>query len=206
MTPSARERQKFAPRKAAASLRPATLAASPLTPFQEQVCDLAGDMILHGGDRKDVKSLLKALAAHHERRRLGDTPSRQQDISSTVERSVAVWERRLARTWPEVAEGGEADTAPLATQTASALLRSTVRDDLKESFGDFLANGTPEELRLLRDILRSHESLRGRLDSVALAEAFSDQIGQSNGYIRVQAGHQGLVRRYVELLEAGSGG
>ena len=177
---------------------------SPLTPFQEHICDLAGDLILNGGHEDEINSLIYACMGHEWRRRFPDQdPARQEhSLARYTNRWISDWYRKLSRHWPEEPGDGpakEPDTA--AEQSVSERIRSTVREDLKDRFEEFLGAANPEELRLLRDVFMSAESSRGGPDDVPLAESFSWEIGQHADYIRVPGRHEKLVRQYLELLE-----
>ena len=181
---------------------------SPLTPFQEQVCDLAGDLILHGGHQDDIADFLAACMSHEWRRRGfdPDNPEKQQrDVDGYVSRWLARWVRKLSRNWQDDPTPGSEPAAvePEIEQSVSERIRSTVRDEIKERFETFLGDANPEDMRLLRDIFMSAESFRGDNDDVPLALAFSYEIGRHTEYIRVSYKQEKLVRQYIELLEKG---
>jgi hypothetical protein len=65
-----------------------------------------------------------------------------------------------------------------------------------------MRDATPEEVRLLRDILMDQENGGSMIDGdFTLAQSFAHQIGRYEHYIVVPWQHEQLVRAYVELLE-----
>src|SRR5688572_16269199 len=68
-----------------------------LTPFQEQACDLAGDLILRGGHENDVENLLAALMGHWWNRQFHGKgiPKEEEQVQQFIDKQWHHWYRDL---------------------------------------------------------------------------------------------------------------
>ncbi len=165
---------------------------------------------MHGGHEDDVYGLIWACMGHEWRRKFTEdrhynAAKRDNDAREYVEKWNGQWFAKLSRHWPEKSlnhgeEAARVINAELET-SVSERVKSTVRDDLRERFEEFMGKASIEEIRLLRDVLMGSESSRGPDETIAIAEAFSWEIGRHTDYIRVPYKHQKLVEQYLELLE-----
>lgn len=180
----------------------------PLDPFVDRICELAADLILSGGHSDDMSLFLSGLVGHEYRRRASHLKAEadlRQDLAEVRHDAVRRWERKLGRFWadPDASQADEQAAVKSAKQSISAAVRETVRTELRERFSDFMDKANAEEIRLLRDIFISQESIsHGDERDVPLAEAFSYEVGLNVAYLRVSGRHQQLVEKYIELLES----
>lgn len=148
---------------------PKPMPSPELAPIQKLIADEVAHLLADGEDTSGAR-LLIAAAAHHWRWRMGS----ETGTGNVVQR----WERELMMAWRE----GDLDRRlhiapePASSDTVTRRIRAGVITELICRFQRFLVNGTPEEHRLLAEILTTHDSCnRGRDSSdgeLVLAEAF----------------------------------
>lgn len=169
-----------------------------LTAIQEELADLASQIILYGGLRQDVELFLTALIRHQYRHRsfvLAEHAEivaiRQQDIVRWVASAYA----ELRKDWPAT-RGAPATVEQPVASTVAELVRANVRDSLRDQFERFLTdeNGI-ESAWLLNEILQYVES------GDDLTKAIYHAMDRAHIYIRVPNIYAKQVREYLELLE-----
>lgn len=169
-----------------------------LPEIQEQIAELASDLIMNGGDRRSVDKLLEAVIRHSTLRRFStfkDQTCREELAEQHAAEWRAGWYRRLARHWPENSPAIQ----KAKTVTITDLLASNVRLDVESSFQSFIRNVEGfTDLFLLRDILRDVDSGNGEL-----GEAFAHQLAQCHTYVKVSWKYADRVREFARLLEDG---
>lgn len=191
---------KARPEKTAPGKPVLARASRELTELQEQVCDLAGDLIVNGGHEDDVDELLFAVMAHFWRRRFPDYPRSQEEREKNAvdfaEKHRASWLKRLARHWPEEPTPRAVEPLP---QTVSEMVRANDRGVLKERFEDFMREVEGlADIHLLSDVLNDWSGGNNQLP-----EAFAYQIGRSDTYVKVPQAYLEQVQKLVQVLTEG---
>jgi hypothetical protein len=104
-----------------------------LTEFQEELCDLCGDIMLRGAHPDDTRKFLSALLAHDYRRRFPNYPldgkEREEHTQKRANDPLPHWQQHLAKLWPETPA---AKIEPDIERSVSEQIRSTARDDLRD--------------------------------------------------------------------------
>ena len=166
-----------------------TFAASPdtspqMTPLQEELASLLGDLILNGGHRQDVRSMFYAAFSHYWRRRFteGSTPDKY------VENNEEKWARKLAAAWPTK---DKIEWPPIASGTVTDYIRANYRGSLDGRIERFLEEATAEEIRFL-DAVAATE--------IQLANSFEAEIDREITWVRIPRKHQHKVIVFIELL------
>jgi hypothetical protein len=172
-----------------------------LTQTQEEIADLASDILLNGGRREDLIPMLSGLLRHQRRRRSYTGPREyrsaekaEQEVADYADSYKDQWYRDLAKLWPEKKVEVEDDSAgPTAVK---AMVQADLRRWLRGHFEQFLTdtNGL-EPIWLLNEVLEYVESTSGDL-----AEAFAQAIGSADTYVRVPVEHKKRIEEYVEFL------
>lgn len=184
-----------------------------LTTTQTAFLDLAGDLIVNGGDPEDLQMLVSAVLKHEEmhfqrmrdpRHRDSSSPrdeARRKAAAEHVERNGVKRAAELIAKWPEPAVPREDRPATTATEMA----REDIRHLLREHFEQFLVRGTPEEQRLLCGVFGYWETSNigpfERETYCPLVENFMMELGSSDTFVRVSEKHVERVREFVALLE-----
>jgi hypothetical protein len=174
-----------------------------LTKTQEEIADLASDLILNGGAHEDVDLMLTALLRHEYRRfSFGGrstfrTPTQNDQLAHE---HAARWlhdrYRHLSAHWPAAKpEAKDAQNAP-APKTVAEMVRANVRGSLQNAFDEFMTDGHGiEPAWLLNEIL---EDANNEGD---LALAIHYALDQSQIYVRVPVKHHERIQEFVEFLE-----
>lgn len=194
-------------KKTPTTLQPAKKsAAHELAPIQELIADEIGELIMRGGDDEDVTSILWSALANMERKVFARFTKDGKAVEARVAQAVrATLDRRkaeLVMAWKQSATPGEEETT---SKAAHLRIRALVIETLRERFETFIVEGTPEEHYLMTEILLDHEmSNHGRemVNELAIGTAFERQLGIVTAYIRVPAGIQEQVQRYIDCLMA----
>src|SRR5438552_18777989 len=91
-----------------------------LTSIQEQLADIVGDIILHGGHSEEVDPLLYAAVAHSWKMRFSnnsDYPKLNDDAQEWAQKHWENWKQRLIRSWPDPHDHKEGKRAVSNTVT-----------------------------------------------------------------------------------------
>ena len=121
-----------------------------LTQTQEQVADIASDILLNGGAREDLELVLGALARHHYRNMsfsrgpvgCGSLSAAQLDARATAyaTRIREDWYRDLAKHWPgRKAEAEGSERLPVA-RPVTEMVRANIRASAQAQFEQFLTD------------------------------------------------------------------
>jgi hypothetical protein len=172
-----------------------------LTDLQSIICDLAGDLIIRGGQPEDVDQLLTAVSRHSSRRMF---PTIEPSDPNRVPESVASLRECLAKLWPQV-DDATLEPPDSIGKTLSEQMRADLRSQLAYKFNEFVWNARWHELHLMDDVLNEFVSCSaGPINDDAecfLARAFMNQIGQGETtYVKVPEKHIKLIEEYVALL------
>jgi hypothetical protein len=197
--------------KTAASQPTAKTAAqdSELTPIQQLIADEIGDMIARGGERADVDSVLWHALASMKRRelqRFGSTKGKECEAEVTKDVNAS-FDRRKAELVLSWKQNNQSEPGPDHTSHAIAhRIRAAILERLQYTFDKFLGRGTPEEHRLLLEILQDHEGCNLGPESsaeLALGYAFEYQLeSEQREYVRVPRHLRGQVDKYLACLIA----
>lgn len=186
--------------------QPTAPAKRELMPIQQLIADEVSDMLLHGGHSGDIESLLFAALGHYYFRMFLATAGRsgqwedaecRESAETCVIKSLPTWKNKLTSAWVE-----NLRTTPKPTPIdVVGRIRAGVMDDLRDAFGEFLSQGSPEDHRLLLLILQrvNESSLRDREGTVALATVFAEQLG-TTAYIQVPERIREEVEQYANSL------
>jgi hypothetical protein len=180
-----------------------------LTPIQQLIADEIGELIMRGGAMEDVDSILWSAVACMERRRLETLrigeKERDEMITKRVRADFDRMKAELVLSWRGASRPGKPG-AQTQSNAAHLRIRAMVIETLRERFECFLSEGTPEEHRLMSDILIDHESSnRGRnaFDELPLGRAFEYQVqAYARDYVRVPGSMREQVEQYIECLKA----
>jgi hypothetical protein len=182
-----------------------------LLPVQQLIADEVADMLVHGGHESDIESLIFAalghlhsrtyLQIHHKLGQWNDMECR--DLAEPlIIRHAPEWKADLSAAW---VENLRAEPRPEPADVVG-LLRERVMDRLRTEFEEFLTHGSPEDHRLMVDVLNgvSNNSLRDASHAVTLGEEFNFQLGLNRGYLMVPGRLRRPVEEYIESLKAGA--
>jgi hypothetical protein len=192
--------------KKPAAAEPKTAVERPhkdLTEVQEQVADLASDILLNGGAREDVDLLLKALLRHRIRRMsfnrgpwaIDAAESDRSANGSAILLADKVYQH-LAKYWPEKKDGSEHRPTKPVPNTVAEMMRANVRQSLREEFDEFLTDEAGiEPVWLFNQVL--HLTNCGN----DLVEHFCRIMDTAGIYVRVPWEHKERVKEFVAFLE-----
>jgi hypothetical protein len=174
-----------------------------LSDVQQCLADLLGDIVAHGGSEEVVSGLV-IVARHQWHRRLDhihtDHAKVEANVKSLAEPDAARWKSELATAWAMSTR--MAITPKHYAKNITERIRFSVIRELQGLFDQFLNNGGPEELRLMRDVLQDRYS-GGFGDGLAIAEAFLLQADCRRKYVAVPDHMVEDIEKYVQcLLEA----
>lgn len=172
--------------------------ASGLTPVQAMLADLAGDIIGRRAADSTARQFVGALLQHSWR--ISVPWADESFLRAQSERDIEDTLRKLARSWPSNADV----EAPAASkETATALVRSTMRARLVSALNEFVNRATPEEGWMLLDMLAAWMSQASHHDAITsgFAEEMSHALDRAEGqYIRVHPRHEKAVEEFVAQL------
>lgn len=159
---------------------------SSLTPIQEQLAHLAGDMILNPAHGADVDRLLRGAMGHYWRSRSADVTSNEaeQGVKAFIQNHLEDWRLSLIQSWP----APQPDGSKAEPTNISELIRQNFRGELTDHFTYFLGNATPEEIRFLNGVLNDWLSGAGHSLSapqLEIANSFEREIGRGVRWVRV---------------------
>jgi len=177
-----------------------------LTQIQEEVADIASDILLNGGARQDLELLLGALARHHYRNmsfsrgRLesGSLSAAQLDASAreyaTTIREDWYWD--LSKHWPERKAEAEDSERASAARPVTEMVRANIRASAQAHFEQFLTDTDGiEPIWLLNEVLENFNSGRD------LGEAIWDAMDRAEIYVKVPYEHKDRIEEFVASLE-----
>jgi hypothetical protein len=166
-----------------------------LTPTQEEMADLASDLIMNGGSRQDLDPFVRVLLRHQSRKVFHG----EKDLEATVNGYANQWfeehSLRLVKQWPDPIKRPTADdTKP---KTVAELAKANVRRELRDHFEDFFADAGDgvESLWMLNEILTYCTDT-----GYDLVKAFAVVIAEDDTYIRVPWSQADKVRAFTKLI------
>lgn len=180
-----------------------------LTDLQALLADELSDLIVSGGRPEAVAALITAAARHANFRNfsrwLEDKPADlERAVSAAVQRDVTEWTAQLSVQHARNRRAEPADE--IEPKTASERIRAQVLNTLRWRFKEFLAEGSPEDHRLLAEVLSDHnaiESRRTQFGELILARAFEEQLDTvTRCYLVVDARYREQTLDYVACLKA----
>jgi hypothetical protein len=168
-----------------------------LTPTQDEVADLASDLIMNGGSQQDLSLFLRALLRHEYRKHGFGKKASTDHIDATVSQWLDRSSQRIMKQWPDPIEGSNVEG--VKPKTVVEMAQANVRRELKDQFAEFLAREDGlEPIWLLNDILTYCTSA-----GYDLAEAFAVVMDADDIYVRVPWSQADKVRAFVKLLDDG---
>ncbi len=175
---------------------------------QERLADLIGEMIISGGTRGNLLTLVE-IALDHEGRRfytplMTTKPAAQleKDVSDHIERHASKWYDNLAAARASRKELPE-EVRP-EPKTISDTIRANRRELLEERFKDFMGDANPEEITFLGEVLSWHTSMHSTwgngYESLYIANAFELEIGRNREYVRTPPHLTEAVEEYIKVM------
>lgn len=170
------------PTKPAAS-KPPTLA-----PIQELLCELAGDLIVRGGNREESENLARVLLRHQFRTSMPG----EDALDDSTESSMRAWEYSekwlpdwLAKWYTVLAKTAAPDPAgPTARESVSERIRANFRSQLSGLMEEFVTEASPEELGFMIEVFEEWDSAHlvfshgDAVQEIYIAEACSRALGE----------------------------
>jgi hypothetical protein len=179
-----------------------------LNETQELIIDAVSEMLAHGGHEDDVEMLIEAAMRHLEHRQLdylfNDKPEeRQRIMERRINEGFNGWKTDLAIAWHANKRKEFPETA---AKTVSEQIRAFGREVLNDRLEEFLRDATPEETRLLSEVLNSRNNgpidrIKGS-EEILLGMAFEFELGQNETYIRIPRGFRERTQKYIDALRA----
>lgn len=172
-----------------------------LSATQEELADLASQMILDGGAQEDIELLLTALARHQYRNYSfnhldGGLPDFARRCKERVPLVLARWNADLRQDWArKEVEHESASVSTAKYKTITDMVRADIRRSIRSEFEQFLSDREVEPIWALNEIL---EYVNAGED---LGTAIYYVMDRADIYIRVPDVYAKQVREYVELLE-----
>ena len=174
-----------------------------LSQSQEEIADICSDIVLNGGAREDVSTLLTILARHsymHRSFARGRSRVDHEELAASAERYAArmnqEWYVDLAKHWSAQREETKDEPAQLGQRPVTEMVRANIRESLREAFDEFLADSDGiEPAWLLHEII---DVANGEKD---LAIGIRYALRDSSIYVRVPAKLKARVEDFVKFLE-----
>ncbi|MDR3739310.1 MAG: hypothetical protein P4L40_09855 [Terracidiphilus sp.] len=181
-----------------------------LAPVQQLIADEVGYMLVHGGHEQDTQ-LLVLIAFRNMWQRyydnlgpLNETPAEtRKRVGDLAGRDYPESIAELRMEWKRNRAAKAEDT--IEPKTATECIRANVIDTLQCRFEDFVVQGTPEEHRLMLDILQDREAngWRDNSNELSLGKAFDYALGKSApDWVKVPSEMRKQVEQYIKCLEA----
>src|SRR5260370_5668102 len=186
-----------------AASKPATLA-----PIQELLCELAGDLIVRGGNREECENLARVLLRHQFRTGLGvqdeSTESAMQAWDHS-ERNLSDWMGKWSKALSKTVRSAPESSA--TGESISDRIRANLRSHVYNLMESFAGGATPEELGFMSDVLVNWEdkhllSHGDPVQEVYIADAFITSLGEYDGasiFVRVPERLLPAVQRLARL-------
>ncbi len=183
-----------------------------LPKIAEIICDQVADLLTHGGHQDAVRWLILAALGHYERKRFGqwvDNPAElEKHVDEMLRRDLPDAHAELRMYWKQNQRKPATRPEP---KTITDQIRANVIGRVREEFDAFLCDATPEEHRLMYEILTTwRSSTHGTMNrgtEVTLGLAFSDQLDSpTRSYIKVPEKLVEQVEKYVQCLMAAERG
>jgi hypothetical protein len=140
------------------------------------------------------------LQLNHKQDQWDDMECRNQ-AEECVIRHAPEWMSDLKAAW---VENLRANPRPEPADVV-ARMRERVMDELRALFENFLVQGSPEDHRLMVDVLEGVQDSgsRNANHAVTLGEEFNRELGLDRGYVTVPGRLRREVEVYIEDLKAG---
>jgi hypothetical protein len=167
-----------------------------LTPTQEEMADLASDLIMNGGSRQDLDPFVRVLLRHQFRKFICAQDTSEATVNEYANRWFEQHSVRLVKQWSDPIKRPTADdTKP---KTVAELARANVRHELRDHFEDFFADARDgvEPLWMLNEILTYCTDT-----GYDLVKAFTAALDLDDTYVRVPWSQADKVRAFVKLIE-----
>jgi hypothetical protein len=207
---SAAEPEPISQTASTPAVAPAKAATRELTPIQQLIADEVAEMLVHGGHKDDTAGLIFAALQNMHQRFYDnlslphETPEElRKNVEDLARRDYPDWIAEMRMEWNRNRTAKAEDK--VEPKTATECIRANVIDDLRDQFRHFLTEGTPEEHRLMLEILRDQEgsARRGVLNELPLGQAFDYALGNSAPeWVKVPNGMREQVDKYIECLRA----
>jgi hypothetical protein len=172
-------------------------------PTQELLLQTCADAILRGTHVGILENLLLALGQHYYYKRFGygSEDTRYNKSVADAERYLDERMRRVQGAWPTPERPSNYDAPP----DVSDHLRLKVRSDILYRLNELFTDGSPEEHRLLADILQDRTSETWFADDdpqVPLGYCFQLQLDREGRYLHIPDERRWkLVQQYLRLLD-----
>jgi hypothetical protein len=181
-----------------------------LAPAQQFIADEVADMLVNGGAEEFTDLLISAAARHAFWRWASSLhgPQEQDRIKKAVAdlgyRRFQDLKTEMIAAWREQRRAPK-ETARPEPKTVAERIRANILGDLRRAFWRFLTEATPEECRLMLDVLRDHESAnhgRCAFDELPLGRAFDYVLGKAApDWVKVPEEIRGQVDSYIKWAQ-----
>jgi hypothetical protein len=191
-TPTRISKKQAPPARKPASEKP----QGDLTPTQEEMSDLASDLIMNGGSRQDLDPFIRVLLRHQFRKFVCAENTSEATVNEYANQWFEQHTVRLVKQWPEPIKRPAADdTKP---KTVAEMARANVRRELRDHFEDFFADARDgvEPLWMLNEILTYCTDT-----GYDLVKAFTAAMDLDDTYVRVPWSQADKVRAFAKLID-----
>jgi hypothetical protein len=172
-----------------------------LTRIQEEVADLASDILLNGGTKEDVDSILTALLRHRYKRlsfaQRKPADEMEKEANAEASRYKESYYQRLCKHWPEKRQ--ETADEPIGPERpVKEMVRANIRESLLDKVEQLLTDTDGiETVWLLNEIVENINS------GEEPGEAISQVLDRAEIYVRVPWQHKKRIEEFVAFLEKG---
>lgn len=171
-----------------------------LTQTQEELADLASDILLNGGAREDVDLLLTALLRHRLVRKsfaAREEEGGREMANGHAERFREGYYLELAKNWPvKPAPEPYVHYSQRPERPVTEMVRANIREKFMHAVKDFLKDTDGiEPIWLLKEVLEDFNNGDDLCDAVWYA------FDRADMYVRVPHRHKERIEAFVKLLE-----
>jgi hypothetical protein len=174
-----------------------------LTRIQEEVADIASDILLYGGSRQDLDLILTALARHNymhmsfARHQSGPKPVElYKSANEYANARREEWYRHLCQHWPETKAEAEDQQKNTEPRPVTEMVRANIRESLRDAIDEILTDTDGiETIWLLNEIV---SDIKTGIDP---GEAIYYAMDTAEIYVRVPRAHQKRIEEFVAFLE-----
>jgi hypothetical protein len=184
------------------------------TQVQLSIIDAVSDIVVNGGDDEAMDELVHATAYHMQRREYLKLYEDRPEKLANLDREVndALIRHGMLNDWKtdlkiaqRLTKRAPAPERPEPSDVAGKI-REAVRNDVEERLEDFMADASPEEMHLMREVLMDRESFyRPRTDDLPLALGFNLALGEFQHVVKVPRRMLAKVENYLDALRAVEG-
>jgi hypothetical protein len=174
-----------------------------LTRTQEEIADIASNILLYGGAQQDVDLILTALARHQYMHLSFAKHAKGDDLAELYQKANEYakiyrerWYRALCQHWPEKKDERDNKPASLSERPVTEMVRANIRESLRDRVERLLTDNNGIEAiwllaEIVNDINNGHEP----------GEAIWFALDRADMYVRVPRKHKKRIEEFVAFLE-----